>query len=91
MIEDLGHAKTESIFRTPYFNLDRVTIKAGASLDQSLADGFHHLFLHQGTVKAGDTTLEQGRSYVLPAALGKYIVSAGDKDAVILKTYLPVG
>lgn len=90
VMEDLGDAKTEVLFHTPYFNLDRLTIAPSAGLDQSLAGGFHHLFMHQGTVRVGDVTLEQGRSYVIPAALGEYALQASDEQAVILKTYLPV-
>ena len=82
--------KVEKLFRTPYFCTDRLTLAAGQSLPQPLDDGFHHLFLHAGTATVGDATLEQGRSYVLPAALGEYTLTAGDKDTVILKTYLPV-
>jgi len=90
VVEDANGTKTENIFRTAHFNTDRITINAGASLPQSLADGFHHVFVHAGTATIGGQTLAQGRSYVLPAALGEYTVEAGDKDVVLLKTYLPV-
>ena len=90
VIEDKNGAKTENIFRTAHFNTDRLTITAGSSLPQSLADGFHHVFVHAGTPTVGDHTLAQGRSYVLPASLGEYAINAGDKAAVLLKTYLPV-
>ncbi len=90
VIEDASGAKTENIFRTAHFNTDRLTLTAGSSLLQSLADGFHHVFVHAGTATIGGHTLAQGRSYVLPAALGEYTIEAGDKDAVLLKTYLPV-
>ncbi len=91
MVADKDGCKTESLFRTPYFNLDRLTINPGGSLEQSLADGFHHLFVHGGTAKIGGRTLEQGRSYVLPAALGAYTLEATQSPIVILKTFLPVG
>jgi len=84
------NGRIESLFRTPYFFTDRLTVPAGASLPQSLADGFHHLFVHAGGAAIGGQTLAQGRSYLLPAALGEYTLEAGDKDAVLLKTYLPV-
>jgi mannose-6-phosphate isomerase class I len=90
VIEDANGTKTENIFRTAHFNTDRVTVSAGSSLPQSLTDGFHHVFVHAGTAKLGGHTLVQGRSYVLPAALGDYTIKAGGKDAVLLKTYLPV-
>ncbi len=90
VIEDANGAKTENIFRTAHFNTDRVTLTAGSSLPQSLTDGFHHVFVHAGAATIGGHTLAQGRSYVLPAAMGEYRVEAGDKDAVLLKTYLPV-
>ena len=90
VMEDANGAKTENIFRTAHFNTDRLTVTAGSSLPQSLADGFHHLFVHAGTATIGEHTLAQGRSYVLPAAMGEYTIEAGDKDAVLLKTYLPV-
>jgi hypothetical protein len=32
----------------------------------------------------------QGHSYVLPALLSEYVLEAGDKGAVLFKTYLPV-
>lgn len=90
VIAETGGAKTESLFRTAHFHTDRLSVTAGQSLPQSLADGFHHLFVHAGTASVGGLTLAQGRSYVLPASLGEYIVAAGDTDAVLLKTYLPV-
>lgn len=90
VVEDTHGGKTEAIFRTPYFHTDRLTVNAGNSLPQSLADGFHHLFVHTGTATVAGRTLAQGRSYVLPAALGEYAIAAGDKEAVLLKTYLPV-
>lgn len=90
VIEEANGAKTENIFRAAHFNTDRVTLTAGASLIQSLADGFHHVFVHAGTATVGGTTLSQGRSYVFPAAMGEYTLTAGNKDAVLLKTYLPV-
>ena len=89
-LEDKDGGKVERLFRTPHFNLDRLTVRAGASLPQSLAEGFHHLFVHAGTATVSGRALEQGRSYLLPARLGEYAIEAGDKDAVILKTYLPV-
>ena len=48
-VEDKNGAKTENIFRTAHFNTDRLTITAGSSLPQSLADGFHHVFVHAGS------------------------------------------
>jgi len=91
VLEESSGCKTEALFRTPYFHLDRLTIGPGRSLEQSLSDGFHHLFVHQGTARIGDKTLEQGRSYVLPAGLGAYTVEATETPVVILKTFLPVG
>ncbi len=82
--------KAEALFRTPYFNLDRLTIEPGGSLAQSTTDGFHHLFMHGGTAQIGDVTLAQGRSYVVPAALSDYELKAGDTQAVVLQTTLPV-
>ncbi len=90
-LEESSGCKTESLFRTPYFNLDRLTINPGGALEQSLQYGFHHLFVHQGTAKIGERTLEQGRSYVLPAGLDAYTVEATETPAVLLKTFLPVG
>ena len=90
ILEEANGAKVESLFRTPYFNLDRLTVSAGASLPQSLADGFHHLFVHAGEATIGGHKLAQGRSYLLPVALGDYAIAASGKEAVILKTYLPV-
>lgn len=85
-----GGARTESLMRTPYFNLDRLTLAVGTALEQSLADGFHHLFVQAGAVTIGETALEQGHSYVLPAGVGGYALSATDQRSVVLKTFLPV-
>ncbi len=90
VVSEGNGAKTESLFRTAHFNTDRVTLTAGSSLAQSLADGFHHVFVHAGTATVGGLTLAQGRSYLFPAVMGEYTLTAGDKDAVLLKTYLPV-
>ena len=90
VVEEAGGAKTESLFRTAHFNTDRLTVSAGSSLPQPLADGFHHVFVHAGAATIGGHALAQGRSYVLPAALGEYTIKASDKDVVLLKTYLPV-
>ena len=90
VITDNNGAKVESLFRTAHFNTDRLTLAAGASLAQSLADGFHHVFVHAGTATVNGHTLAQGRSYVFPAAMGEYTLTAGSKDAALLKTYLPV-
>jgi hypothetical protein len=75
-LSDTAGAKVEALFRTPYFCLDRVSLDPGASLDQDLAGGFHHLFVHQGAARIGDAQLEQGRSYLLPAAMGEYTLRA---------------
>jgi len=83
-------AKIESLFRTPYFNLDRITIEERAKQKQSPSDGFHHLFVHAGAAVAAGVKLIQGRSYVVPAASGEYEIIADDGNTVILKTYLPV-
>jgi mannose-6-phosphate isomerase class I len=90
VISDANGAKTEAIFRTPCFAMDRLTLAPGASLPQSLSDGFHHLFLYAGNAAIGGTALSQGQSYVLPASQGAYTLQAGDTDLVVLKTFLPV-
>ena len=91
VVTDEPNGKVESLFRTAHFATDRLTIPAGAALPMSLADGFHHLFVHAGEATIAGLAIAQGRSYILPAALGEYALGAGDKDAVLLKTYLPVG
>ena len=90
VVSDENGGRTESIFRTPYFCTDRLTVSAGASLPQSLADGFHHLFVHAGEAALGKHTLAQGRSYFLSAAMGEYTLSASGQDAVLFKTFLPI-
>ena len=90
IIAEAKGVKIESIFRTAYFSTDRLTVAAGASLPQPLADGFHHLFLYTGAATVGGRNLDQGRSYILPASLGEYTLQAEDKDVVVLKTFLPV-
>jgi len=89
VVSDNGVAKVEALFRTPYFNTDRLTLTTDEHFAQSLADGFHHLFVHAGSVKLGDQTLKQGESYVVPAAMGEYALVAVDA-ATLFKTYLPV-
>lgn len=88
-VSDDGVTKVESLFRTPYFNCDRITLTSHDHFPQSLADGFHHVYVHSGSCKIGDQTLKQGESYVVPAALGEYSLAAVDA-AVLFKTYLPV-
>jgi len=85
-----ANSKVETIFRTPYFATDRLTVSPGASLPQSAADGFHHLFVHAGEATIRERKLAQGRSYILPATLREYAIEAGNKTAVLLKTYLPL-
>jgi len=89
ILEDDG-AKVESIFRTPYFNMDRISISTGSKLDLSTVEGFNHLFLHAGNATIGNSKLKQGLSYILPAATGRYTVAAPGSDVVILKTFLPI-
>jgi mannose-6-phosphate isomerase class I len=89
VISDNGVAKVEVVFRTPYFNTDRITLTTHEHFPQSLADGFHHLFIHAGECKIGDRVLKQGESYVVPADLGEYALVAVDA-VTIFKTYLPV-
>ncbi len=90
VVAEAGGATTESLFRTAHFHTNRVTVSAQAALTQSLADGFQHVFVHAGEAESGGVTLRQGRSYIFPAAMGEYTLSAGAKDAVLLTTYLPV-
>lgn len=90
IISEENGAKVEALFRTPYFNLDRLTLAPGTSLRQSLADGFHHVFVYAGRASLGAAALAQGQSYLLPAALGEYTLQAADQPVVLLKTYLPV-
>ncbi|MGO8673723.1 MAG: hypothetical protein ACLQVD_20490 [Capsulimonadaceae bacterium] len=81
-------ATLESIFRTPYFHMDRIGIQAGAQR-QSLADGFHHLFLLRGTAWVAGMPLRQGCSCLLPSRIGDYTIESTG-GAVLLRTYLPV-
>ena len=90
VLEEKDGCKVELLFRTAHFNLDRLKVSAGASLPQSLSEGFHHLFVHAGTAAVGGRTLEQGRSYLVPAGLGEYAIEASGGEVVLLKTYLPV-
>ena len=89
MIGEAGGAKIESLFRTPYFCMDRLTLDNDAPLTLPLDKGFHHLFVHAGTATVGGTTLERGRSYIVPAGMGEYTLSAREKT-LLLKTFLPV-
>ena len=88
IISKADDATIESLFRTPYFNTDRITLNGG-HVPQSLADGFHHLFVHAGSCRIGQQTLKQGESYIVPAALDEYAIVAVD-SAILFKTYLPV-
>lgn len=82
-------ARTESVFRTPYFWLDRITLGENASSVQSSNLEFHHLFVFDGMLKIGDDTLGKGESYLIPGSVGWYRMSASH-GAVVFKTYLPV-
>jgi mannose-6-phosphate isomerase class I len=90
LISDVDGAKVESLFRTPYFNLDRISLAEETSISQSAGEGFHHLFLHAGNAKIGAFDLIQGRSYIIPAAAGDYMINAAGGNVVILKTFLPI-
>jgi len=89
VVSDDAGVKTESVFRTPYFNMDRVTVSAGANWTADLSSGFRHVFVHAGSAAAAGAPYAQGQSYVLPAALGALELSA-EKQTVLLVTYLPV-
>jgi len=89
LLSEQNGAKVEALFRTPYFNLDRISIEAGAEYRDDASGGFHHLFIHAGNAQLGDTKLAQGQSYLIPAATGIYNIAATEK-AAIFKTYLPV-
>ena len=87
-LSDQNGAKVESLFRTPYFNLDRISTEAGAEYRDNASGGFHHLFVHAGNAVIGNTKLAQGQSYLIPAAMGFYNIAAAER-VVIFKTYLP--
>lgn len=89
VLSDAGGAKVEQLFRTPYFNLDRITVSAGAEFEDDATGGFHHLFMHSGNAAIGDTPLTQGQSYIVPAGAKRYTITA-TVPTVIFKTYLPV-
>lgn len=89
LISDDELGKVELLFRTPYFNLDRVTVESNASYKQTLDGGFHHLFVLSGNAAIGKIGIEQGKSYFVPSSLHDYNIVTGDANAVILKTYMP--
>jgi mannose-6-phosphate isomerase class I len=82
-------AKEEAIFRTPYFELDRVTLKAGSVWNEPAETGFHHLFVQKGSAKVGETILAQGQSFIVPAVTGVYKIESAE-GVTILKTSLPL-
>jgi mannose-6-phosphate isomerase class I len=84
-----GFAHVESIFRTPYFHMDRIILTGPGRAAQSAAGGFHHLFVHAGSCTLAGRTLRQGQSYLIPAAVGDYLIET-DTAATLFKTYLPV-
>ncbi len=89
LLSETDGGKVESIFRTPYFNMDRITLGDGGSQGLSSAAAFHHLFVHAGSVKIGEIELVQGRSYIVPASAGDYQLTAAKAGAVLLNTFLP--
>jgi mannose-6-phosphate isomerase class I len=90
ILSESGQAKIESIFRTPYFNMDRITIGAGAKQSLTTKHGFQHLFVHAGAASINGSELKQGRSYIVPATVGAYDLVSPSGDAVLLNTFLPV-
>ena len=81
--------KIEALFRTSYFNLDRLTLEPSAALRQSATSGFHHLFIFEGDIRIGEDKLIKGQSYIIPAVVGEYDLVAGINGCTALKTYLP--
>lgn len=88
VISEGSGAKVEKLFRTPYFNLDRIGVAAGSTYTEDASGGFHHLFVHSGNAKTLGADLKQGQSYIIPASAGRYEIQA-DEPVVIFKTYLP--
>ena len=89
LLSDDKGVRVESLFRTAYFNLDRITMAGDTEIDQSVAGGFHHLFVQDGSARIDDTDLDQGQSFFIPANAGEYGIIS-ENGATILKTYLPV-
>jgi mannose-6-phosphate isomerase class I len=83
-------ATIESIFRTLYFSMDRLTLGAGAKAEQSTSEGFHHLFVLSGSGLIAEKQIAQGKSYIIPAATGPYTIVSEVDGTVVLKTFLPV-
>ncbi|HEY3329171.1 MAG TPA: hypothetical protein VGK19_04045 [Capsulimonadaceae bacterium] len=89
LVSDDGGVRTEALFRTPYFNLDRISMPGDSESTQSVSNGFHHLFVQDGSARIDDTDIEQGQSFLIPANAGEYGIIS-ENGVTILKTYLPV-
>jgi hypothetical protein len=46
--------------------------------------------VHSGAAQIGGATLDQGRSYLLPAAPREYVAASAQAEAVLLVTSLPM-
>jgi mannose-6-phosphate isomerase class I len=79
----------ESVFRTPYFNLDRLTLSTTGRAALATTNSFHHLFVFKGDARIGKTLLLRGQSYIVPANAGSYHLEAADDNTVVLLTSLP--
>jgi mannose-6-phosphate isomerase class I len=84
------HSAIEQIFRTPYFNMDRITLDGESELSLSTDLGFHHLFVLSGNAEVLGQEIRQGKSYIVPASTGEYIVKSRAPKTILLRTFLPV-
>lgn len=82
--------KREALFRTRYFNLDRLTVHAGMSVEIDATQGVQHLFVFSGYGSINGHFIRPGQSYIVPAAAGKAFIVGGTNPLVILQTWQPI-
>ena len=82
--------KRESLFRTKYFNLDRVVINGSHTDTISTSDGLQHIFVLAGEGALNEYKIKAGQSYVITAKAGYAVLQASSKGMTVLQTWLPV-
>lgn len=89
LLSENGGKKREALFRTRYFNLDRLIASAGSTEVISTAGGLQHLFVLAGEGTLDTYPIKAGESYVVTAQGGSVDLAA-NSGLTILQTWLPV-
>lgn len=88
VISETADSTVEAIFRTRYFNTDRISIRAGGVSRCDINMGLYHIFVLNGNVSSAGVPLAVGGSYVFPASVGTVEVTAS-AESRLLATYAP--